>query len=131
MRWPWSCVRFNLLYCVHFQDALTFFHLQYDALSCSFPDEFASTRIIGERQFEQAVSLFNSASKKVMGKIDYQHTYVDFSSVKVVLPSTSGEGVKGSNVTTCPAAVGFSFAAGTTDGPGAFSFVQGDDKVGI
>jgi neutral ceramidase len=31
---------------------------------------------------------------------------------------------------TCPAAMGFAFAAGTTDGPGAFDFKQGDAKVG-
>lgn len=64
-----------------------------------------------------------------MGKIDYRHTYVDFSKVKIVLPSTSDEGKKGSVVMTCPAALGFSFAAGTTDGPGAFSFKQGDTQV--
>ena len=28
-------------------------------------------------------------------------------------------------VHTCPAALGRSFAAGTTDGPGAFDFIQG------
>nr|GEZ70835.1 neutral ceramidase [Tanacetum cinerariifolium] len=27
-----------------------------------------------------------------------------------------------------PAAMGFTFAAGTTDGPGAFDFTQGDDQ---
>jgi hypothetical protein len=43
------------------------------------------------------------------------------SSLGVML--TSGE-----VVSTCPAAVGFSFAAGTTDGPGAFDFTQGDNK---
>lgn len=32
----------------------------------------------------------------------------------------------GKEVTTCPAALGYSFAAGTTDGPGAFDFTQGD-----
>ena len=32
-------------------------------------------------------------------------------------------------VKTCPAAMGFAFAAGTTDGPGAFDFKQGDVKV--
>lgn len=32
-------------------------------------------------------------------------------------------------VKTCPAAMGFAFAAGTTDGPGAFDFKQGDDSV--
>lgn len=35
----------------------------------------------------------------------------------------------GEVVHTCPPAVGFSFAAGTTDGPGAFDFTQGDDQV--
>ena len=28
-------------------------------------------------------------------------------------------------VRTCPPALGFSFAAGTTDGPGSFDFTQG------
>ena len=32
-------------------------------------------------------------------------------------------------VKTCPAAMGFAFAAGTTDGPGAFDFKQGDNEV--
>jgi hypothetical protein len=44
----------------------------------------------------------------------------------VTLPKQGG----GSEVVkTCPAAMGFGFAAGTTDGPGAFDFTQGDDKV--
>ena len=32
-------------------------------------------------------------------------------------------------VHTCPPALGFSFAAGTTDGPGEFNFVQGQSLV--
>ncbi|XP_044719752.1 neutral ceramidase [Hirsutella rhossiliensis] len=32
----------------------------------------------------------------------------------------------GTQVTTCPGALGYSFAAGTTDGPGLFDFVQGE-----
>jgi neutral ceramidase len=32
----------------------------------------------------------------------------------------------GSIVQTCPSALGYSFAAGTSDGPGAFDFTQGD-----
>merc|ERR1719419_135464 len=32
----------------------------------------------------------------------------------------------GSTVTTCKPALGYSFAAGTTDGPGEFDFTQGD-----
>ncbi|KAG1367738.1 putative Neutral ceramidase [Cocos nucifera] len=90
-----------------------------------YPDEFESTRIIGERQFIKAMDLFNTASEQVKGKVDYRHTYIDFSQLEVNLPSSSG----GQEVVqTCPAAMGFSFAAGTTDGPGAFDFKQGDDK---
>jgi neutral ceramidase len=85
-------------------------------------DHFASTKIIGQRQSDKAIDLFQTATKKVDGKIDYRQAYVDMSSLGVVL--TSGE-----VVSTCPAAVGFSFAAGTTDGPGAFDFTQGDNKV--
>ncbi|KAJ6309910.1 hypothetical protein OIU76_014785 [Salix suchowensis] len=70
-----------------------------------YPDEFESTRIIGERQLKKAVDLFNTASEKLNGK------------------GGGSEVVK-----TCPAAMGFAFAAGTTDGPGAFDFKQGDDK---
>ena len=95
----------------------------------SFPDDFASTKVIADRQFKKASSLFNSATDKLVGKIDYRHTYVDFSNISVILPSGSYEGTIGNVVKTCPAAVGFSFAAGTTDGPGAFSFKQGDNQV--
>ncbi|XP_050212866.1 neutral ceramidase 2 [Mercurialis annua] len=83
------------------------------------PDEFESTRIIGERQFRKAVELFNKATEQLKGKIQYRHAYLDFSNLDVSLGS---EVVK-----TCPASVGFGFAAGTTDGPGAFDFKQGDD----
>nr|GFA00033.1 neutral ceramidase [Tanacetum cinerariifolium] len=45
----------------------------------------------------------------------------------------SGCGPRFSNVNksirTCPAAMGFAFAAGTTDRPGAFDFTQGDDQL--
>ncbi|XP_020265586.1 neutral ceramidase-like isoform X2 [Asparagus officinalis] len=90
-----------------------------------YPDEFESTRIIGDRQFRKATELFSSASERVTGKVEYRHTYLDLSNLKVMIPSSGGgqEVVK-----TCPAAMGFAFAAGTTDGPGAFDFKQGDDK---
>ncbi|CAO2165609.1 unnamed protein product [Urochloa humidicola] len=90
-----------------------------------YPDEFESTRIIGNRQFLKAVDLFNSASEEIQGRVDYRHTYLDFSQLEVNVPtSTGGQQV----VKTCPAAMGFAFAAGTTDGPGAFDFKQGDVK---
>lgn len=85
-----------------------------------YPDEFESTRIIGERQFKKAVELFNKATEQLKGKVGYRHAYVNFSNLEV---AQGNEVVK-----TCPAAMGFAFAAGTTDGPGAFDFTQGDDK---
>lgn len=85
-----------------------------------YPDEFESTRIIGERQFRKAMELFEDAYEQLKGKVRYQHTYIDFSNLSVQV----GE----STVNTCPASMGFAFAAGTTDGPGAFDFKQGDDQ---
>lgn len=72
------------------------------------------------------MDLFNKASEQLTGNIEYRHTYIDFSQLEVTLPKKGG----GSEVVkTCPAAMGFGFAAGTTDGPGAFDFKQGDNKV--
>ncbi|KAL5221730.1 hypothetical protein ABZP36_026443 [Zizania latifolia] len=90
-----------------------------------YPNEFESTRIIGNRQFLKAVDLFNSASEEIQGKIDYRHTYLDFSQLEVKVSTSAGSQ---QTVKTCPAAMGFAFAAGTTDGPGAFDFRQGDVK---
>lgn len=90
-----------------------------------YPDEFESTRIIGERQFRKAVDLFKTASEQIKGKIDFRHAYVDFSKLEVTIPKEGGDNEV---VKTCPAAMGFAFAAGTTDGPGAFDFKQGDVK---
>ena len=102
------------------------FIIDESLLCCRYPDEFESTRIIGNRQFQKAVDLFNSASEEIQGKVDFRHTYLDFSQLEVNIPtSTGGQQV----VKTCPAAMGFAFAAGTTDGPGAFDFKQGDPKV--
>lgn len=87
----------------------------------AYPDYFASNEIIGRRQFHKALDLWNqSVSTPVTGGIDYRHTYLDMSNLKV----EASEWTRGG--TTCPAAMGFSFAAGTTDGPGAFDFTQGD-----
>lgn len=86
-----------------------------------YPDEIQSTKIIGERQFQKAVELFNSANETLTGKIDYRHVYVNFTNIDVEL--------NGTTVKTCPAALGPGFAAGTTDGPGVFGFQQGDTEV--
>ena len=47
------------------------------------------------------------------------HHFVDFTSHTFPNPHNTSE-----LLTTCPAALGYSFAAGTTDGPGAFDFKQ-------
>ncbi|XP_015873926.3 neutral ceramidase 1 [Ziziphus jujuba] len=90
-----------------------------------YPDEFESTRIIADRQFKKAVDLFNKASEQLNGNIDYRHTYIDFSQLEVNIPNKGGAS---DVIKTCPAAMGFAFAAGTTDGPGAFDFKQGDNE---
>lgn len=70
----------------------------------SYPDEFESTRIIGERQFKKAADLFTKASEEIQGKVDYRHAYVDFSQLEVTINGQNG----GSEVVkTCPAAMGF------------------------
>ena len=81
----------------------------------------ASAFEIGIRQFEGARSMFDDkkAFTPVRGKVVRSlHKFVDFSDYKFQLPN-------GTNVHTCPAAMGYSFAAGTSDGPGAFDFKQG------
>ncbi|KAK9063963.1 hypothetical protein SSX86_017835 [Deinandra increscens subsp. villosa] len=87
-----------------------------------YPDEIKSTKIIGERQFQKAVELFTSAKEQLTGKIDYRHVYLNFTNIEVTLAGNR-------TAKTCPAALGPGFAAGTTDGPGAFGFQQGDTKI--
>lgn len=50
------------------------------------------------------------------------HTFQNMSFYEFPLPN-------GTTVQTCPAALGYGFAGGTTDGPGAFDFVQGDNNT--
>ena len=55
---------------------------------------------------------------EVAGPVEYIHQWVDMTSYPVQLAN-------GSLAKTCKAALGYSFAAGTTDGPGEFDFTQG------
>lgn len=75
---------------------------------------------IGRRQYARAKALYQSMAtdgRILRGPVKSLHTYRDFSNFTLQHPN-------GSIVTTCPAALGYSFAAGTTDGPGAFDFKQ-------
>lgn len=78
---------------------------------------------MGRRQFQGALDLYNSfdtASTPIVGTtVKSYHFFNNMSYFEFDLPN-------GTTVNTCPAALGQSFAAGTTDWPGAFDFVQGD-----
>ncbi|KAI0910005.1 Neutral/alkaline nonlysosomal ceramidase [Ustulina deusta] len=78
---------------------------------------------IGKRQFEPAKKLYddlNHAPNPIRGKwVKSFHTFHNMSNFEFELPN-------GTEVATCPAALGYSFAAGTSDGPGAFDFTQHD-----
>lgn len=69
---------------------------------------FESTKIIGQKQFEKAKQLFETAELKVKGSVGFIHQYINMTNV----PLQTNKGT----VTTCKAAMGYSFAAGTTDG---------------
>ncbi|KAL8761569.1 MAG: hypothetical protein Q9194_007677, partial [Teloschistes cf. exilis] len=81
----------------------------------------ASCFEIGRRQYAGAKALYQSMTTEdsipLNGPIRSLHTYHDLSNFTF-------QHHNGSLVTTCPAALGYSFAAGTTDGPGAFDFKQ-------
>jgi neutral ceramidase len=76
---------------------------------------------IGKRQFEPARALYDkidSTGTPITGSsVKSFHTFQDMSNFTFPLAN-------GSYVRTCPAALGYSFAAGTSDGPGAFDFTQ-------
>ena len=70
-----------------------------------------STEIIGRKQYETAKSLLENATEALAGEVAFRHSFIDMSNLTVTLKS-------GKIVHTCPAALGYAFAAGTTDGPG-------------
>jgi neutral ceramidase len=75
-------------------------------------DMFESTEIIGRNQYEHGMALFrDTKSSRLKGDVAFRHSFIDMSNRNVTLAN-------GDVVTTCPAALGYSFAAGTTDGPG-------------
>lgn len=77
---------------------------------------------IGRRQFAGAKDLYSSLDSSgvhISGSVKSLHTFVDLDGYS--FPLSNGTYVK-----TCSAALGNSFAAGTTDGPGAFDFTQND-----
>lgn len=76
---------------------------------------------IGRRQFAAAKEAYNSgATTPVVGStVKSFHFYHDMRFWNFTLPD-------GTKAQTCPAGLGYSFAAGTSDWPGAFDFTQAD-----
>ncbi len=78
---------------------------------------------IGRRQFEPAHGLYQRLEKEAVpirgSWVKSFHKFHDMSNFSFLLPN-------GSEAQACPAALGYSFAAGTSDGPGAFDFTQHD-----
>jgi neutral ceramidase len=84
-------------------------------------DDLDSARIIGERQLDVAMALFDSVSEPLSGPIDVRLTAVDMADVEVS-DAFTGEGPQ----RTCPAAQGYAFGAGSTeDGGGNPFFMEG------
>lgn len=68
---------------------------------------------IGRPQYETAKQLFAAANELVTGGVDYRHTFEEMDQITVDAAYTNGK-----PQTTCPAALGVSMLAGTTDGEG-------------
>ncbi|KAJ3969998.1 Neutral/alkaline nonlysosomal ceramidase [Lentinula raphanica] len=84
--------------------------------------DFASNEIIAQHQVDGAQTVMEASNRSsVTGSVRSVHVYLDMANHTFTLPN-------GTNVQTCPAAMGFAFAGGTTDGPGAFDFIQGDNS---
>ena len=76
---------------------------------------------IGKRQFEAARDLYDTMESEEVpilgGVVKSFHVFHNMSFFDFVLPN-------GTQAQACPASLGYSFAAGTSDGPGAFDFTQ-------
>ncbi|MEQ2291906.1 Neutral ceramidase, partial [Ameca splendens] len=81
-------------------------------------DMFDSTKIIGHNIYMKAKELYANAVEEVTGPIQAAHQWVNMTDVTVKINDTH-------TVSTCKPALGYSFAAGTTDGGGGLNFTQG------
>uniref|UniRef100_A0AAG5DWZ1 Neutral ceramidase n=1 Tax=Anopheles atroparvus TaxID=41427 RepID=A0AAG5DWZ1_ANOAO len=90
-------------------------------------DMFESTEIIAGRLYRAASGLLEAAgaggARELRGPVRFAHQYVDMTTAEAV--HIERETGRVGRVHGCLPAMGYSFAAGTTDGPGAFDFQQG------
>ncbi|KIX06802.1 uncharacterized protein Z518_04778 [Rhinocladiella mackenziei CBS 650.93] len=81
---------------------------------------------IGSRQMAAARDILDSDNLERIpaSTVSFFHTYVNFSSFSFTSPYNRSQHLR-----TCSAALGYGFAGGTTDGPGAFDFSQGTNDT--
>ncbi|XP_029717621.2 neutral ceramidase [Aedes albopictus] len=86
-------------------------------------DMFDSTRMIAKRIYTAASKLLRTKkSREIRGPIAFAHKFIDMTAATVPYYNRTSE--RNEEVHGCYPAMGYSFAAGTTDGPGAFDFRQ-------
>ncbi|KAG6451901.1 hypothetical protein O3G_MSEX007377 [Manduca sexta] len=89
-------------------------------------DMFESTKIIANKLFEAGMQVLNQPGEDLTGPLSIVQQYVKMPEQEVYPFDPVTEAFNTSvKVSGCLPAMGYSFAAGTTDGPGAFDFKQG------
>ncbi|XP_041988495.1 neutral ceramidase-like isoform X2 [Aricia agestis] len=89
-------------------------------------DMFESTKIIATKLFDTAMKILKQPGEDLTGEIGIVHQFVEIPKEEVHPYDPISETFNAStSVKGCLPAMGYSFAAGTTDGPGAFDFSQG------
>ncbi|KAF7300950.1 Neutral ceramidase [Mycena indigotica] len=83
---------------------------------------FHSNMMIAQTQADAAKVIMNKQLSSVAGTVRSVHIHLNMANHTFTLPN-------GSKASTCPPAMGYSFAGGTTDGPGALDFIQGDNAT--
>lgn len=87
-------------------------------------DMFESTSIIANKLFKESWNLWEGGNaKEVIGPVRVVHRYVNMVKQSAEFYNTTTGQIE--KVHGCEPAMGYSFAAGTTDGPGSFAFEQG------
>ncbi|HYO55889.1 neutral/alkaline ceramidase [Archangium sp.] len=76
-------------------------------------NDFESVELSARKQFNLAKTLYDTASTRLTGGVDFRHAYVAMDAVQVAPGYTDGLWR-----TTCEAAIGDSMLAGAEDGPG-------------
>lgn len=89
-------------------------------------NDFASTHISGEKQFEAAWNLYHNATEELQANtLAYSHNFADYSKMDVAPEFTDGKERK-----TGYAALGIAFAAGAEDGPSKIPYIKEGDLKG-